>query len=94
MTNNKCRCGAIESPEHLLLACLLYREQRDQLFKELSYRRREDNRAELALLYSAKASEKLLVFLKETRISIRSWHIKRIEEEETDLEYNSNSKEE
>ena len=84
MTNNKCRCGAIESPEHLLLACPLYKEQRNQLFKELSYRRRGDNRAELALLYSAKASEKLLVFLKETRISTRSWHIERIEEEEVE----------
>jgi len=89
VTDNKCRCGAIESPEHLLLACFLYKEQRNQLFKELSYRRRGDNRAEIALLYSAKVSEKLLVFLKETKISTRSWHIERIEDIGSDSELES-----
>ena len=41
----------------------------------------------MALLYSEKASEKLLVFLKETRVSTRSWHTERIEDLESDSEY-------
>ena len=85
VSDNRCRCGAVESPEHLLLACSLYKEQRKLLFKDLSYQRRGDNKTEIVLLFSTKVSEKLLVFLKETSISTRSWHTERIvEEEESD----------
>ena len=48
------------------------------MFLALNYRRRGNSKEELALLYnSAKGREHLLVFLKETSICSRSWHLQR-----------------
>jgi hypothetical protein len=77
-SNDKCRCGKKETPEHLLLSCKEYKTARQKLHKELN-----NTRLSLAILLNTKIGiEKTIGFLKETRVATRRWHLERVEEEE------------
>ena len=79
MQNNRCTCGAIESPKHLLLECRVYNKERRVLFNKIKQVLRISNITLLALLYTKEGIESTLVFLKDTKISTRPWHTQRIE---------------
>jgi ribonuclease HI len=74
-TNDRCRCGKRETPEHLLLDCPIYREPRNKLRSELGYKPSLP-----ILLNTSLGIEKTLEFLKTTRIATRRWHLEREEE--------------
>ena len=81
-SNNKCSCGQKEIPEHLLLSCKKLELRRKELLKELKVKK-----VTLSLLLHTKIGiEKTLVFLKDTRIATRKWHLERLEEEEEEEE--------
>lgn len=72
-SDNKCRCGARETTEHLLLSCRLLNVARAKVRDQL-------NGAELGvrlLLGTKLGIELVLVFLKETGIVTRAWHLER-----------------
>ena len=77
--NNRCTCGAIESPKHLLLECRVYNKERRVLFNKIKQVLRISNITLLALLHTKQGIESTLVFLKDTKISTRPWHTQRIE---------------
>jgi hypothetical protein len=76
-TNDRCRCGKSETPEHLLLSCSLYKEARQQLRTEMN-----NTRLDLVVLLHTKLGiEKTIRFLKETGIGTRSWHLARVQDD-------------
>jgi ribonuclease HI len=77
-----CRCGKRETPEHLLLSCRLLRKERTRLRDSLQGSRLTQQ----LLLHTKPGIEKTLVFLKETRIATRRWHLERREEEREEEE--------
>ena len=77
--NNLCTCGDIETPKHLLLHCRVYKEERKILFNKVKKALRTSSITLLALLHTKQGIESTLVFLKETKISTRTWHTQRIE---------------
>jgi ribonuclease HI len=83
VANNKCKCGRIETTKHLLLDCSLFIGQRKALLKRV--RDKIEVRAlTLPLLLHTKAGiESILVFLKETSICTRKWHLERGDNDET-----------
>jgi ribonuclease HI len=67
-----CQCGAKETTSHLLLSCPIYRAARQALQAKLG------SRLTLSLLLNTLTGiEHTLVFLKETRIVTRAWHLER-----------------
>ena len=85
ITQNKhCICGSIETTRHLLLDCKEYRRQRVTLLQNI---RKETSLRELTLgflLHTKIGIKHILVFLKETNICTRKWHLERsnrVEEE-------------
>ena len=81
MSNNKYKCGKTENIKHLLLYYELYKEERIRLFS-LFKGSLEASAFNLRLLLHTEISiPNTLVFLKETSICTRKWHIKRNEEE-------------
>lgn len=82
IANNKCKCGRIETTRHLLLECPLYKEQR----RALSRRVKEEVAVRVLtlplLLHTKIGIQSTLVFLKETSIGTRGWHLQRVEEDE------------
>jgi ribonuclease HI len=80
VTNNKCRCGSVETSRHLLLYCRIYKEERKRLYKELKLNIRLNDISLNTLLHlNSLFIEKSLVFLKETSICTRDWHLQRAE---------------
>ncbi|EDN93660.1 predicted protein [Sclerotinia sclerotiorum 1980 UF-70] len=76
-TNDNCRCGEWESPDHLLLNCSIYNTARRLLKKD-------NPNPQLTmkhLLHTKTGITKTLEFIEATRIATRSWHLNRIEEE-------------
>ena len=89
-TNDLCQsCGRRENPEHLLLSC-----------KELSTERlelKERLRVPLSLqilLHTRKGIKETLVFLQQTQIATRKWHLERHKEEEEEEEETEEEEEE
>lgn len=77
VANNKCKCGRIETTKHLLLDCSLFIGQRKALLKRVRDKI-EVRVLTLPLLLHTKAGiESTLVFLKETSICTRKWHLER-----------------
>jgi ribonuclease HI len=71
-TNNRCYCGAKESPEHLLLSCPELSEARIELKRDLP--------AQISLqllLHTSIGIEKTLAFLARTKIATRAWNLER-----------------
>jgi hypothetical protein len=81
-TNQRCRCGTRETPEHLLLSCPIYGEARSKLRSDLGGIRLSLN----TLLNTTIGTKKVLEFLKTTSIATRRWHLERAEEEEEEEE--------
>jgi hypothetical protein len=90
VTNDKCKCGALETPIHLILYCKEYKEERKSLIEGLKELTSRKVKTLPILLNTKKGIESILVFLKETKISTRTWHIGRIEDiedlEDSDIE--------
>lgn len=77
--SDECRCGGKETPEHLILWCTLYWSERNKLKKSLNCP------LNLKVLFETKVGiEHLLVFLKETSICTRRWHLARAEDPDLD----------
>ncbi len=71
MTNDKCQYGQKETVDHLLLGCKKLKAARKQLSDKLGTRV-----LTLPLLLHTKIGiEQLLVFLADTNICIRKWHL-------------------
>jgi hypothetical protein len=80
-SNNKCKCGKTENAKHLLLYCELYKEERSRLFSLFKGSLEASAFNLRLLLHTEVGIPNTLVFLKETNICIRKWHIERNEEE-------------
>ena len=76
--NNLCRCGKLETAEHLLLSCKELRVAQ----KKLQDKPQGTRLSLPVLLHTKTGIEKTLGFLKETSIVTRKWHLARREEEE------------
>jgi len=81
VSNNKYKCGKTKNTKHLLLYYELYKEERIRLFS--LFRGSLDASAFnlRILLHIEVGIPNTLVFLKETSICIRKWHIERNDEE-------------
>jgi hypothetical protein len=67
--SNRCRCGTLETAEHLLLSCTEYSYTRPVCLKEDS---------PLSTIFREKESRtSVLQFIRETRIATRKWHLAR-----------------
>jgi len=76
--SDKCSCGAVQSPQHLLLSCRRYSRERSRLKKELG-----TGRLSLPLLlHTSKGITATLSFLSHTGIGTRKWHLGQMEEEQ------------
>ena len=72
-----CQCGRRETAEHLLLSCKTLAAARSRLRDGL-----QGTRLSLKILLHTKTGiEKTLIFLKETGIVTRKWHLERKQEE-------------
>jgi hypothetical protein len=80
VSNNKCKCGEKESTKHLLLSCTFYHEQRQNLLKRIQEKVAIKALTLPLILHTKIGIEAILVFLKETGICTRSWHLQRVEE--------------
>ena len=71
--NDRCLCGARESPDHLIYSCPLYNQERQEL-----YNRVNNNRPSVRLLFnSQKGIEALISYIQSTGISTRAWYLER-----------------
>lgn len=67
----RCSCGAIQSPEHLLLSCKWLRTERKMLMEEL-----EENDLSLTLLlHTSVGVAATLRFLDRTKVATRKWQL-------------------
>jgi ribonuclease HI len=82
VSNNKCKCGQKETAKHLFLNCSLYIGQRKALLKRIKEKLAVRVLTLPLLLHTKIGIENTLVFLKETSICTRIWHLQRVEEEE------------
>ena len=82
IANNKCCCGLEETPKHLLLVCKDYRVQRKALLESIRTKIEVRVLTLPLILHTNIGITSLVVFLKETRLCTRNWHLKRLEEEE------------
>jgi len=78
----KYRCGLVETTKHLIQDCSLYRAERKALYKKIRDKLGVVEVTLPILLYSRFGIKHLLVFLEETNICSKNWHINRGEEEE------------
>ena len=90
MTSNKCRCGHRETALHLLVECKELEPARRAIKARLIVR----TLTLRVLLYTEIGIETTLVFLKETSIYIRKWHLNRALEEEAEEEGEERDREE
>lgn len=88
-STNKCRCGSIETAIHLLLNCKVYKTQRQGLITAVKKSLQIKTITPSILLHTQIGIRETLVFLKETRICTRNWHLERGEYEEVEEEENS-----
>ena len=84
--NNKCKCGSIETIEHLLLNYKEYKLERRKLFLKVTEKLNIKTITLFILLYTKIGIKETLVFLKETSICTRNWHQKRLENREVEGE--------
>lgn len=74
-SNARCRCGRIETTEHLLLTCPEVGDARkalkDKLKRDLTLQ---------TLLHTTDGVEATLDFLKMTKIATRKWHLSRVDD--------------
>jgi hypothetical protein len=82
MFNNKCKCGKTKNAKHLLLYYTLYKEERNRLFSRFKGSLKASAFNLQLLLYTEIGIVNILIFLKETSICTRKWHIDRREEVE------------
>ena len=82
VSNNKCKCGERETTGHLLLSCIFYQEQRQTVLKKIQGKVAIRKLTLPILLHTKIGIKAILVFLKETSICTRKWHLQRIEQEE------------
>ena len=75
-TNDQCRCGKRETPDHLILSCSNYKHKRKELIKKMN----GNNLTMRLLLHTKIGIEKVIEFIDSTRISTRGWHLERREE--------------
>ena len=75
MGTNRCICGPIETPEHLLLSCKETKEAR----KELKNRLNGITLNIRVLLHTNIGILNTLIFLQKTEIVTKKWHLKRVE---------------
>jgi len=75
---DKCHCGVLQTPEHLLLSCNRYSSERRLLKKELDI----PTLTLQSLLHTKKGIEATLKFIGLTGIGTRKWYLGQIEEEE------------
>ena len=85
-SNNKYKCGKTENTKHLLLYCILYREEHFRLFSLFKGSLEASAFNLRLLLHTEIGILNILVFLKETSICIRKWHIERSVEVEEVVE--------
>jgi len=86
VSNNKCRCGKTENAKHLLLYYTLYKEERSRLFSRFQGSLDASAFNLRVLLHTEIGISNILVFLKETSICTRKWHIERsVEVEEVEI---------
>ena len=74
---NKCSCGVLQSPEHLLLSCKNYNIERRLLVKGVGSRRPTLP----LLLHSKQGIKATLKFLAQTRIGTRKWYLGQVDED-------------
>jgi ribonuclease HI len=72
-TDDKCQCGQRETVDHLLLSCKKLKLARKQLYEKLGTR----SLTLPLLLHTKTGIENTLVFLADTRICTRGWHLQR-----------------
>ena len=85
-SNNKCKCGKTENAKHLLLYCTLYKEERIRLFSLFKGSLDASAFNLRVLLHTEIGIPNTLVFLKETSICTRKWHLDRsVEVEEVEI---------
>src|ERR1700710_1175653 len=85
VSNNKCKCGLKETTLHLLLYCKNYTLERKALFVRIR-EKLELRNINLPILFQTKIGiSEILVFLKETSICTRNWHLEREVVEEEDI---------
>lgn len=77
--DDRCRCGAEETPRHLLLRCPETRDARKELRKAL----KNQILTMRLLLHTTEGIKHTITFLNTTKIATRGWHLARnIDEEE------------
>ena len=85
VSNNKCKCGLKETTLHLLLYCKNYTLEYKALFLRIR-EKLELRNITLPILFQTKIGiSEILVFLKETSICTRNWHLEREVVEEEDI---------
>ncbi|KHJ32784.1 hypothetical protein EV44_g3492 [Erysiphe necator] len=72
---NQCRCGSIETPEHLIDSCSANKDARHRLKEKLN----GNSLTFQLLLHTVRGIEKTVEFLEETNISTRKWHLNRLQ---------------
>jgi hypothetical protein len=82
---NKCfnGCTAIQSPEHLLLSCPNYNEERKMLRKNAGLKRQDPF---AAYFYGAKKITALLAFIRNKDIATRDWQMEGRRQEDEEVE--------
>jgi len=86
VSNNKCKCGENKTTMHLLLSCLFYQEDRQNLLKRIQEKVAIRALTLPLILHTKIGIDAILLFLKETSICTRRWHLQRVEEEEEEEE--------
>jgi len=66
-----------ETTKHLLLECKAYKKERDFLFKQIKKGIQVRSLTLPLILHTKIGIKNLLVFLKETNICTKSWHLER-----------------
>lgn len=78
LTNNKCICGNIEAPQHLLISCPIYEAERKEIFKKIPL-----SRITIQFILHTKVGIELAIkFINITKIATRIWHLARTLEQE------------
>ncbi|RAL63918.1 hypothetical protein DID88_003106 [Monilinia fructigena] len=73
LANNKCICGNIEAPQHLLINCPIYKAERKEIFKEIPLPKITIQ----FLLHTKTGIELAIQFINITKIATRAWHLTR-----------------
>ena len=75
--NDSCKCGARETPEHLIKSCSIYTQQQRAMKEILNVRE-----LSLPVIFNTqKGLQALAEYVKTTGISTRKWHLERTREE-------------